>query len=37
LPLGVAYKRGEDEINKKIIDYKEGRIENVLRREQPSK
>jgi hypothetical protein len=34
LPSRVAYKQGEDEIRKLVIDYKEGRIENALKREQ---
>jgi hypothetical protein len=36
LPLGVACRWGEDEIRKLVINYKEGRIENALRRDQPS-
>jgi hypothetical protein len=34
LPLEVAYRRGKDDIRKLVIDYKEGRIENALRRDQ---
>jgi hypothetical protein len=33
-PLGIAYRRGKDDNKKLIIDYKEGRIENALRRDQ---
>jgi hypothetical protein len=37
LPSRVVCERGKDEIKKLIIDYKEGRIKNALRREHPIK
>jgi hypothetical protein len=37
LPSRVACKRGDDEIRKLVINYKEERIKNELRREQPIK
>jgi hypothetical protein len=36
LPSRNAYRWGEDEIKKLVIDYKEGRIENALKKEQPN-
>jgi hypothetical protein len=34
LPLGIACRQGKDKIKKLVVDYKEGRIENALKREQ---
>jgi len=34
LLFGVTYRQGKDEIKKQVVNYKEGRIENALRKEQ---